>query len=217
MWPGPGFPAPMTTPPPPEPRHAPATARNREPILAVLAGVLPPRGLLLELSSGTGEHAAFMASRLPPGLVWQPTDIDPAALADIDAHARASGCDRILPALVLDANAPRWQVAAGSAILCCNMIHIAPWAAAEGLFAGAARTLPKGALLVLYGPFRRDGVHTAPSNAAFDDSLRARNPAWGVRCLDAEVTPLADRHGFLRDSVTAMPAHNLTVVFRRGG
>lgn len=209
-----GFSASMTQPPAAAGRHAPATARNREPILAVLAPILPSRGLLLEISSGTGEHAAFMAPRLPAGIDWQPTDLDPANLADIDAHARASGCGRIRPAVVLDTTAPRWPVAAADAMLCCNMIHIAPWAAAEGLFAGAARTLPPGAPLVLYGPYRRDGAHTAPSNAAFDDWLQARNPAWGVRCLDSEVTPLAARHGFRRESVAEMPANNLTVVFR---
>ncbi len=210
-----GFSAGMTRPPAAPGRHAPATARNREPILTVLALILPSRGLLLEISSGTGEHAAFMAPRLPAGLDWQPSDLDPANLADIDAHARASRCGRIRPAVVLDTTAPRWPVAAADAMLCCNMIHIAPWTAAEGLFAGAARTLPSGAPLVLYGPYRRDAAHTAPSNADFDAWLQARNPAWGVRCLDSEVRPLAARHGFRRESVTEMPANNLTVVFRR--
>ena len=213
---GAGFSAAMNDRPSvPAVRHAPATARNREPILAVIAPVLPARGLVLEISSGTGEHAAFMAPRLPAGLVWQPTDLDPAHLADIDAHARESGCDRIRAAVVLDATALRWPVPAADAILCCNMIHIAPWTAAEGLFAGAARTVPAGAPLILYGPFRRDGAHTAPSNAAFDEWLRARDPGWGVRCLDTAVTPLGLRHGFRREAVVAMPANNLTVVFRR--
>ena len=199
----------------PNPRHAPATARNREPILAVLCQVLPERGLLLEISSGTGEHAAFMAPQLP-GLEWQPSDANPEALVDIDGHSAGSGCDWIRRAVVLDACAPVWPVARADAILCCNMIHIAPWTAAEGLFTGAARTLGTTAPLVLYGPFRRDGQHTAPSNAAFDESLKSRNPAWGVRCLDSEVQPLATSVGFALDRVFPMPANNLTVVFRRG-
>jgi hypothetical protein len=210
-----GFSAGMNQSPAVPARHAPATARNRDPILAAIAPILPARGLLLEISSGTGEHAAFMAPRLPPALLWQPSDLDPANLADIDAHARASGCDRIQAAVLLDAMSAHWPVRSADAILCCNMIHIAPWVAAEGLFAGAARTLPREAPLILYGPFRRDGEHTAPSNAAFDDSLRQRNACWGVRCLDTEVTPLAQRHGFRRDAVLQLPANNLLVVFRR--
>lgn len=201
---------------PPGPRHAPATARNREPILAAIAPVLPASGLVLEISSGTGEHAAFLTPRLPVGLAWQPSDLDPANLADIDAHARASGCNRIRPALVLDTRARPWPVLRADALLCCNMIHIAPWAAAEGLFAGAADVLPPGAPLILYGPFRRHGAHTAPSNADFDIWLKGRDPAWGVRCLDTEVTPLAEAHGFAREGIVPMPANNLTVVFRRG-
>ncbi|BBK42528.1 SAM-dependent methyltransferase [Allostella vacuolata] len=200
------------------PRHAPATARNREAILEVLAAVLPETGLLLEVASGTGEHAAYMAPRLGGGISWQPTDGSAEALADIDAHARASGCERIRPALRLDASADRWPVARADAILCCNMIHIAPWSAAEGLFAGAARVLAgDGAPLVLYGPFRRDGRHTATSNAEFDASLQARDPAWGIRCLDQQVEPLARRHGFHLAAVRPMPANNLTAIFRVAG
>jgi hypothetical protein len=195
-------------------RYAPATLRNREPILAVLSRVLPPSGLLLEVASGSGEHAAFMAPRLP-GIDWQPTDAQADALSGIDAHAADSGCPRIRPALLLDATAADWPVQQADAVFCCNMVHIAPWAAAEGLFAGAARLLPASAPLVLYGPFKRHGRHTAPSNAAFDASLRSRDPAWGVRCLDDEIAPLADRSGLTLTEVVAMPANNLTVVFRR--
>ena len=194
--------------------HAPATLRNREPILAELRRVLPERGLLLEIASGTGEHAAFMAPRMP-GIEWQPSDTRAAALADIDAHARDSGCARIRPAIRLDVSAPQWPLARVDAIFCANMIHIAPWAAAEGLFAGAEKILARGARLVLYGPFKRDGAHTAPSNERFDQALRAQDPRWGVRCLDSEVLPLAERSGFGLETVTAMPANNLTVVFRR--
>jgi hypothetical protein len=206
----------MTQPPP----HAPATLRNREPILAVLRDVLPARGLLLEVASGTGEHAAFMAPRLSPGLAWQPSDADPASLAGIDAHTRPlregppQGA-RILPALLLDATAAAWPVARAAALFCCNMIHIAPWAAALGLLAGAARLLSPGAPLLLYGPFKRAGEHTAPSNAAFDRMLRERDPAWGVRCLDSEVAPAAAAEGFAAPEVRQLPANNLAVVLRR--
>ncbi len=200
---------------PATPPHAPATARNRQPILDILQRVIPADGLLLEIASGTGEHAAFMTPRLGEGVVWQPTDANRGALAGIDAHAAASGCPRIRPALLLDASQPTWPVARADAILCCNMIHIAPWSAAEGLLAGAARTLPAAAPLILYGPYRRNGRHTAASNADFDAGLQARNPLWGVRCLDTELVPLAARHGFLLAEVLPMPSNNLTVLFRR--
>ncbi len=194
-------------------QHAPATLRNRDAILAVLKRVSPPQGLLLEIASGTGEHAAFIAPRLPGTLRWQPTDAEAEALAGIDAHA--AGEQRILTALRLDVTAPAWPINSAQAMFCANMIHIAPWAAAEGLFAGAGRLLPAGAPLVLYGPFKRNGGHTAPSNEAFDASLQARDPRWGVRCLDTQVTPLAQRHGLALDEVVPMPANNLSVVFRR--
>ncbi|WP_341908889.1 DUF938 domain-containing protein [Ferrovibrio terrae] len=203
----------------PDPRrHAPATLRNREAILAVIKDVLAPQvaqgGLLLELASGSGEHAAFMAPQLAP-LQWQPSDYEAEALPSIDAHARDSGAATIRPALQLDVTARPWPLAACDALLCCNMIHIAPWAAAEGLFAGAAAIMPAAAPLLLYGPFRRDGAHTAPSNADFDAGLQQRDPRWGVRCLDHEVTPLAQAQGFVQDRIIAMPANNLIVLFRK--
>jgi hypothetical protein len=194
--------------------HAPATGRNREPILAVLARIAPPRGLLLEIASGTGEHAAFMAPGLP-GLVWQPTDADPAALAGIDGHAWASASFGIRPALHLDTTSERWPIDACDIILCCNMIHIAPFEAAEGLFAGGARVLAPGAPFLLYGPFKRNGAHTAPSNESFDAGLRARDSRWGVRCLDTEIAPLAERTGFSVEDIVSMPANNLSVIFRK--
>lgn len=205
---------------PAEPRrHMPATLRNREAILAVLQQVLPRHGVLLEIASGSGEHAAFMAPRLSP-LVWQPSDYDADNLPSIDAHAADSkiaqgDAANIRPALRLDVTQQPWPVSHCDALLCCNMIHIAPWQAAEGLFAGAAAIMPANAPLLLYGPFRRHGVHTAPSNAAFDDSLQSRDPAWGVRCLDGEVAPLAKRNGFALDRILDMPANNLTVIFRK--
>ena len=197
------------------PRHAPATARNRQPILDVLKQILPARGTLLEVASGTGEHAAFIAPRLGEGILWQPTDASLDALADIDAHAARAGWPHIRPTLLLDASQPVWPIAYADAILCCNMIHIAPWAAAEGLMSGAARILPPRAPLILYGPYKRHGAHTSPSNAEFDASLRERDRRWGVRCLDTELQPLASRHGFRPADVHPMPSNNLIVVFRR--
>jgi SAM-dependent methyltransferase len=193
-------------------RHAPATLRNREPLLAVLRRTLPPAGTVLEVASGTGEHAAFFAAALP-ALVWQPTDLDPAARASIAAWC--ADVPNVRPPLPLDAAVPdTWEITAADAMLCVNMIHIAPWAACEGLLAGAGRVLPAGAPLVLYGPYRVGGVHTAPSNAAFDDGLRAQNPAWGVRDLE-DVLAVASTHGLRHDETVAMPANNLTVVLRR--
>ena len=195
-------------------RHAPATLRNREPILEVLTRTLPKAGMVLEVASGTGEHAAFIASRLAEGLVWQPSEASVDALADIDAHTSGvRACVR--PAIVLNAADTTWPILSADAVFCCNMIHIAPWRAAEGLFAGSSRVLADAAPLILYGPFKRHGVHTAPSNQSFDDGLCARDPGWGVRCLDTDVIPLAERSGFAVDEIVAMPANNLTVVFRR--
>ena len=197
-------------------RHAPATLRNREPILEVLKNALPANGVLLEIASGTGEHAAFMAPQLGSGWTWQPSELSAEALEDIDSYARECGVERIRPAMILDVTEDSWPLNHADAILCCNMIHIAPWEAAEGLFAGAARILPPDAPLILYGPFKRNGEHTAPSNAEFDATfLKRRNPLWGVRCLDNEVAPLAEKNGFALDEIVQMPANNLSVIFRR--
>lgn len=192
-------------------RYAPATARNRMAILEVLRGVLPPQGTVLEVASGTGEHAAFLAPAFPR-LTWQPSDPNAAARASITAWT--SGLPNVQPPLDLDAAATDWPISRADAILCVNMIHIAPWAATLGLLAGAARLLPPGGPLYLYGPYKQGGRHAAPSNAAFDDSLRASDPSWGVRDLD-DVTEAAGRTGFGRPEVIAMPANNLSVVFRR--
>ncbi|MBP0444492.1 DUF938 domain-containing protein [Roseomonas sp. SSH11] len=192
-------------------RHAPAAARNREPILAVLREALPEKGVVLEVASGTGEHARHFAEALP-GLTFQPSDPDPAARASIDAWG--AGVANIRPALALDA-VGEWPALAADAILCINMIHIAPWAACLGLFRGAAARLAPGAPLILYGPYRRGGRHTAPSNAAFDEDLRARDPSWGVRDLEA-VAELAAARGFGPPQVHEMPANNLLLVFRAG-
>ena len=197
--------------PNPHARHAPATARNREPILAVLRDILPAAGLILEIASGTGEHVRFFAESFPQ-LEWQPSDPDPDALSSIAAWSE--GVPNIRPPLQLDARDPDWPIAAADAMLCINMVHISPWAATEGLFAGAARLLPPGAPLYLYGPYRRAGVTTAPSNEAFDQSLKARNPEWGLRHLE-EVIAAAGRAGLRFDRLVEMPANNLSVIFRR--
>ncbi|KAA2242229.1 DUF938 domain-containing protein [Salinarimonas soli] len=195
--------------------ESPSVQRNREPILAVLRGVLPPTGLVLEVASGTGEHAVHLAGALP-GLRWQPTDADPAALRSIAAHRARAGLPNLLPPIPLDA-AGAWPAdLRADAVVSINMIHIAPWAATHGLMAGAAAVLPPGGVLYLYGPFREDGVATAESNEAFDLDLRARDPAWGLRDLDA-VAGLAERHGLALAERIAMPANNLSVVFRRAG
>jgi SAM-dependent methyltransferase len=193
--------------------HAAAAARNREPILDVLRQHLPARGLVLEVASGTGEHAVHFAQACP-GLVFQPSDPDPAHRASIDAWTAALGLVNVRPAVALDVTAEVWPVEAADAILCSNMIHIAPWAAAVGLMRGAGRVLPPRGLLFLYGPYKRGGQHTAPSNATFDDSLRARNPTWGVRDLEA-VVDLAVANGFAQPTIVQMPANNLSLVFRK--
>jgi len=191
----------------------PATRRNREPIFEVLAAQLPPTGVVLEIASGSGQHAAAFAPRLPKH-TWQPTDFDPTHVASINAWRDAVGSDNLLPALQLDASADTWPVTAAAAIFSANMVHIAPWAACEGLFRGAERILSAGGRLLLYGPFVQQGVTTAPSNTTFDESLRSRDPSWGVRHLD-DVEALAQQHGLSLSGVVRMPANNLTVIFDR--
>jgi hypothetical protein len=193
--------------------YAPAAARNREPILEVLRGVLPAEGLVLELASGSGEHSVHLATHLP-GLTFQPSDPDAKARASVAAWIAATGLSNIRPPLELDATRTPWPIARADAILCINMIHISPWEATLGLFSGAAALLPAGSPLVLYGPYKREGAHTAQSNADFDASLRASNPLWGVRDLEA-VVACAAASGFLGPQVTQMPANNLSLVFRR--
>ena len=193
-------------------RHAPATARNREPVAAVLVDELPARGLVLEVASGSGEHCAFFAERFR-ALQWQPSDPDADALASI-----ADWCaelPNVLPPLTLDAAEEAWPIGAADAILCINMVHISPWEATLGLMAGAGRLLAPGALLFLYGPYRQRGVPTAESNEAFDVSLKARNPAWGLRDVE-DLSAAAAACGLVLDRLVAMPANNLSLVFRRG-
>jgi len=193
-------------------RHAPATERNRAPLARVLREVLPARGMVLEIASGTGEHAAYFA-RLFPHLDWQPSDADPDALDSIEAWVTDAGAPNLLPPLMLDA-AGTWPVDRADAILCVNMVHISPWSATVGLMAGAGRVLPAGAPLLLYGPYRRAEVETAPSNAAFDTSLKRRNPDWGLRDV-ADVRAEAEANGLALARLVDMPANNVTLVFRR--
>ena len=193
---------------------SPATARNREPILDVLRPRLPAGARLLEVASGAGEHAVFLATALP-GVSWQPTDRDDEALASIAAWRAQGGLANLAPPLRLDAADPStWPRGPFEAVICINMIHISPWAASEGLMAGAGRVLAPGGRLFLYGPFLEPDVVTAPSNLAFDDSLKARDPAWGLRDL-AAVTALARAQGLHFAERIGMPANNLVVVFEK--
>lgn len=193
-------------------RHAPATQRNRGPILEVLRARLPAHGLVLEVASGTGEHAAHFAPALTP-LLWQPSDPAPELRASIAAHAAETGCETLRPPLDLDAASAVWPIDTAEAVVCCNMIHIAPWRAALGLLAGAARILPPGGPLILYGPYLVGG-ETAESNRAFDSALRAQNPEWGLRELNS-LEAEARKQGLKLSETVAMPANNLTVVFHR--
>lgn len=204
-------------------QFAPPTQRNREPILTVLRRVLPESGTVLEVASGTGEHAAFFAPRLKPRL-WLPSDCNPLHLDSIAAWRDYVGVQTLLSPVHLDATADRWSIERTpppqlqdspiSAIVCINMIHIAPWSAGLGLLAGAGRILPAGGLLYLYGPFKEGGRHTAPSNEAFDAMLRDRDPAWGVRDLET-VIEVADSEGLTWLETVEMPANNRSILFRK--
>jgi SAM-dependent methyltransferase len=195
-------------------QYAPSAARNRDPIWSVLQPQLPPRGMVLEVASGSGEHTVHFARLAGPDIVFQPSDPDATARASIDAWALAAGLTNVKPAAALDAAADAWPIARADVVLCINMIHISPWSATVGLVRGAARVLPPGGLLFLYGPYRRGGAQTAPSNLAFDQDLRRRNPAWGVRDLEA-VADLAAQAGFGDPGIVEMPANNLSLLFRR--
>jgi hypothetical protein len=193
---------------------ASSTARNRGPIQDVLREILPTTGLALEIASGAGEHVTFFAAEFPD-LTFYPSDPSAEARESIAAWIAASGAANVRAPLTLDVQKFPWPIGAADAMICINMIHISPWRATETLFEGARRTLPANAPLYLYGPYRRGGAHTAPSNAEFDASLRARNANWGVRDLE-EVAELARGQGFGDPQVVEMPANNLSVIFRRG-
>ncbi len=193
--------------------ESPAAERNKGPILEVLRTVLPASGTVLEIASGTGQHVVHFARALP-ALVWQPSEPDDELRSVIVRRLAAEALPNVLEPLPLDVHGLPWPIARADAIFCSNMIHIAPWSAAIALFRGAGALLGPASLLVLYGPFKIGGAHTAPSNEAFDESLRARNPAWGVRDLDG-VAALAAEHAFVLRERVQMPANNLTVVFER--
>jgi cyclopropane fatty-acyl-phospholipid synthase-like methyltransferase len=193
---------------------SPSTARNREPILAVLQRVLPAGGSVLEVASGTGEHAIFVARALPL-LTWQPSDPDAQSRASIAAWIAQEQLQNVLPPCDIDVRASDWGVAGPfDAIVAINMIHISPWEVTLGLFAGAARLVREGGTLFLYGPYKRDGRHTTPSNESFDEWLKARDPAFGVRDVD-DVVRVADGNGFALREIVAMPANNFCLIFAK--
>lgn len=201
---------------------APATERNREPILAVLDRVLPPTGTVLEVASGTGEHAVFFAPRLKPRF-WFPTEPDPRSRASIVAWMNHFPSDNLFPPIDLDVRSPVWSVETSevrpenlpeiTAIVAINLIHISPWDSTLGLMSGAGRILPRGGILYLYGAFKKAGKHTSASNAQFDEMLQLQNPAWGVRDLDEVVAVAAGENLTLLEAI-AMPANNWSVVFQ---
>ena len=193
-------------------QYAPATARNREAILAVLQRVLPREARVLELAAGSGEHAVFFSAAMP-GLAWQPSDPDPSARASISAWIAAEGLSNVAPPLDIDVCAAEWGAGEGyDAVLAINMIHISPWEATLGLMAGAARVLKPGGLLITYGPYKRDGAHTAPSNETFEIWLKSRDERFGVRDL-ADVEVAANAQGLTLREIAPMPANNFTLVF----
>ena len=192
-------------------RRAPAAERNRDAILSVLARVLPPHGVVLEIASGTGQHAVHCAAALPD-IVWQPSDADAGARESIAAWRAHAGLANLDAPLALDVLNDDWSIADVAAIVCINMVHIAPWEAAEALFRGAGARLGAGGVLYLYGPYRRNGAHTAPSNEAFDQQLRATDPRWGVRDMEA-VEALGEKAGFTLVETIAMPANHFSLVF----
>ncbi|WP_424360709.1 DUF938 domain-containing protein [Methylocystis parvus] len=191
-----------------------AAARNRDPILDVLRTVLPRQGLVLEVASGSGEHAVHFATELTE-LTFAPSDPSAKARESIAAWVASAGVRNVMAPLALDAASPPWPIARADAVICINMVHISPWRATEGLFYNASAILPAGAPLYLYGPYKRGGFHTAPSNAEFDAGLRAQDSSWGVRDFEA-VADLAHRAGFEGPEIVEMPANNLSLTFRRG-
>ncbi|WP_440998119.1 DUF938 domain-containing protein [Arhodomonas sp. SL1] len=195
-----------------EPQTTPAAGRNRGPILEVLRQVLPATARVLEVASGTGEHAAHFTAAMP-GWCWQPSDPDPSALTSIEAWRAREARNNLLPPIALDVTTEAWPEGPFDAVVAINLVHISPWEATEALLAGAGQCLTDGGVLVLYGPFREQGTHTAASNEAFDTHLRIRDHRWGIRDLEA-VAEEAARHGLVLEQSHRMPANNRTVVFR---
>jgi hypothetical protein len=191
---------------------APSSERNRIPILAVLQEILPRSGLVLEIASGSGQQVVHFAKALP-ALIWQPSDIDAEFRASIRSWVEAEKLTNVRPPLDLDVCAWPWPLTVADAVLCINMVHVAPWPATQALLSGAHKVIRNDGVLFLYGPFRRFGRHTAPSNEAFDAQLRARDPAWGLRDIEA-VVDLASAAGFRVERIVDMPANNFSIVFR---
>lgn len=192
--------------------YSSAAERNRGPILAVLRDVLPRSGQVLEVAAGTGQHAVYFARHLP-GLFWQPTDVDPVALRSIEARRGEARLENLYAPRRLDVTEPVWPVSTVDAVVCCNLLHIAPWSACEALFQGASAILTAAAPIIVYGPFVRRDVPTAPTNLAFDAQLRARDSSWGIRALE-DVKAAADKAGFSFEDLVEMPANNLIITFR---
>ena len=196
-----------------ERRSAPAAQRNREPIAEVLADWLPKRGLVLEIASGTGEHAVHFAKRFP-NLQWQPSDLHPDALRSIAAWREESRLPNLREPIALDAAKPDWPLDQADAVLSINMVHISPWASALGLIDGAARLLAEGAPLILYGPWLKDDIPTVDSNLAFDADLKRRDPEWGLRRVE-DFAAAAEGHALALEDLRQMPANNLMLLFRK--
>jgi len=194
-------------------RSAPAALRNREPIAEVLAEWLPESGLVLEIASGTGEHAIYFARRFP-ALEWQPSDVHADALQSISEWRAETRLPNVHRPLVLDAASADWPVDRADAVLSINMVHISPWKSALGLIDGAARVLRPGAPLIMYGPWIKDDVPTVESNLAFDADLKQRDPEWGLRSVE-EFAAEAEKSGLMLEATRAMPANNLMLLFRR--
>lgn len=200
-------------PTPDDQKHAPATMRNRDAIVTVLTDVLPKTGTIVEIASGTGEHAVYFGQKFPD-LMFQPSDPDPECCRSIAAWTAREQIENVLPPIQLDALESTWNIESPAAILCINMIHIAPWEAAIGLFNHAAKLLSVGAPLYLYGPYFRDGVEPAEGNLAFERSLKSRNLQWGIRDV-ADMDVLAEKTGFKRERLIEMPANNISLVYRK--
>jgi Protein of unknown function (DUF938) len=193
--------------------YSPSASRNTQPILKILQGILPDKGLVLELASGTGEHVCAFAQAFP-NLTFQPSDVDGPSLESIRLATQEMGLSNVLPPLRIDATDEDWPVSQADAIICINLVHISPFEACEGLMRGSGKVLSPGGYLYLYGAYKFDGQHTSPSNVAFDGYLRSQNPAWGVRDLK-EVKQAAQRHGLSFVKCVDMPANNFSVIFQQ--
>ncbi len=196
-----------------EKRLSEACERNKEPILTVLKEVFPEQGLVLEIASGTGQHAIHFASNLS-NITWQPSDIDPELRGSVEAWQAEYKLENLNPPIHLDVTSETWPIQNADAMMCANMIHIAPWEACIGLLDGAGHILPEGGILCLYGPYKVGGKHTAPSNETFDQSLRARDASWGIRNLD-DVALEARRRGLHLIKTVKMPSNNFCVIYRK--